>query len=129
MREFGKKIYPKSGVMFIGELSERVHVNIMSIRHYERLGLLPDPRPQGSIRNRMYSNSYISRLLFIRKARELGFSLKEIGQMIKWSERKKKISGKKAQKIYKSIKMIDEQIKGLRGLQRELRKLVLKTLQ
>ena len=128
MRELNKKIYPKSGMMSIGELSERSQVNIMSIRHYERLGLLPDPRLQGSRRYRMYSASYVSRLMFIRKTRELGFSLSEIKKMIKWSEEKKRFSNKKAKKIYKSIDLIEAQIVELRKLKRELKKLVLKKL-
>lgn len=65
----------------IGALSERTGVNIETIRYYERIGLLPAP-PRSSGRHRLYGEPYRRRLTFIRRARELGFSLEEVRALL-----------------------------------------------
>ena len=67
----------KHSVLTIGGLSERAGVNIETIRYYERSGLMPDPpRTEGG--HRLYRHAHLKRLVFIRRSRELGFSLEEI---------------------------------------------------
>jgi MerR family transcriptional regulator, mercuric resistance operon regulatory protein len=61
----------------IGTLSEGTGVNIETIRYYERIGLLPAP-PRSAGRHRLYGEQHRQRLIFIRRARELGFSLEEV---------------------------------------------------
>ena len=61
----------------IGVLSEQTGVNIETIRYYEREGLLPHP-PRTSGGHRSFSEDHLKRLTFIRRSRELGFSLAEI---------------------------------------------------
>ena len=61
----------------IGELSRRTQCNIETIRYYERIGLLPKPRRTGG-RYRRYEDEDIARLRFIRRARQLGFTLDDI---------------------------------------------------
>jgi MerR family mercuric resistance operon transcriptional regulator len=60
----------------IGELSRRTSCNIETIRYYERIGLMPAPPRRG--RYRSYGPEDIGRLAFVRRARELGFTLEEI---------------------------------------------------
>jgi MerR family transcriptional regulator, mercuric resistance operon regulatory protein len=61
----------------IGDLSQRTAVHIETIRYYERIGLLPSPpRTEGG--HRLYSGAHLKRLVFIRRSRELGFTLDEI---------------------------------------------------
>jgi len=72
---------PPVDVVAIGALSERTGVNIETIRYYERIGLLPAP-PRSSGRHRLYGEPYRRRLTFIRRARELGFSLEEIRALL-----------------------------------------------
>lgn len=64
-----------------GELARSAGVGVETVRFYEREGLLPEPprRPSGY---RMYPPGAVSRLRFIRRARELGFSLREIDQLL-----------------------------------------------
>ena len=120
MKEF-KKIYPKSGTLSIGELALKTGLKIVTIRYYESLGLFPNPRPRGSVRNRLYSASYIDRLIFIKKARQLGFSLDEVSDMIKWVEKKKKIPKKRlSKKIFHTLDFIDKQIRDLKTLKKAL---------
>jgi MerR family mercuric resistance operon transcriptional regulator len=64
----------------IGELSQRTQCNIETIRYYERIRLLPQPRRQG--RFRRYDIGDVSRLKFIRRARQLGFTLDEVRSLL-----------------------------------------------
>jgi MerR family transcriptional regulator, mercuric resistance operon regulatory protein len=65
----------------IGALSERTEVNIETIRYYERIGILPRP-PRSAGGHRLYAEEYQQRFLFVRRARELGFSLGEVGVLL-----------------------------------------------
>ena len=66
----------------IGKLSKRTKVNIETIRYYERSGVLaPPPRTRGG--HRAYGEDHLKRLNFVRRSRELGFSLDEIRQMLR----------------------------------------------
>ena len=97
----------------------------MTIRYYESLGFFPDPRPKSSARNRKYSSSYVKRLIFIKKASSLGFSLAEIKEMIGWVEKRKKIPKKRlVKKIYHKMDLISEKMSELRKLRKELYRVV-----
>jgi MerR family mercuric resistance operon transcriptional regulator len=61
----------------IGELSRRTECNIETIRYYERIGLLPPAHRPGG-RFRRYDADDVARLRFIRRARQLGFTLDEV---------------------------------------------------
>ncbi len=58
----------------IGELAARTAVNIETIRYYEREGLLPKPT-RGENGRRRYREADVERLQFLRRCRELGFTL------------------------------------------------------
>ncbi|WP_394891760.1 helix-turn-helix domain-containing protein [Mesorhizobium sp. AaZ16] len=65
----------------IGDLSQRTGVNIETVRYYEKIGLLPQPpRTEGG--HRIYSHPHLKRLVFIRRSRELGFTLDEIRNLL-----------------------------------------------
>ncbi|WP_086616643.1 MerR family transcriptional regulator [Erythrobacter tepidarius] len=66
--------------MKIGAVSELTGCNIETIRYYERIGLLAAPPRRGSYRD--YGPSDVDRLRFVRRGRELGFSLEEIGTLL-----------------------------------------------
>ena len=68
-------------VIFIGELSKRTNVNVETIRYYERAGVIPPPpRTEGG--HRVYDEVQRKRLNFVRRSRELGFSLDGVRQML-----------------------------------------------
>lgn len=72
-------MYPKA--LTIGRLAEAGGVHIETIRYYQRRGLLRSPaRPPGSVRR--YGTADVDRLLFIRRAQGMGFSLAEIDGML-----------------------------------------------
>lgn len=64
----------------IGELSRRTGCNIETIRYYERIGLMPAPPRRG--RYRSYGAGDVGRLGFVRRARELGFTLDEVRALL-----------------------------------------------
>ncbi|GIV15176.1 MAG: heavy metal-responsive transcriptional regulator [Armatimonadota bacterium] len=65
----------------IGKLAKRAGVGVETIRFYERLGLLESSERRDS-GYRLYSEEGLRRLRFIRRAKELGFTLKEIKELL-----------------------------------------------
>jgi MerR family mercuric resistance operon transcriptional regulator len=65
----------------IGELSRRTGVNIETIRYYERIKMLPSP-PRTASGRRVYGLVETQTLAFIRRSRELGFTLDEIWRIL-----------------------------------------------
>lgn len=66
----------------IGTFARAAAVNVETVRFYQRKGLLPQPdRPYGRIRR--YGSRDVARVKFIKAAQHLGFSLDEVGQLLK----------------------------------------------
>lgn len=59
------------------EMARRTGCNLETIRYYEKTGMMPDP-PRTASGYRVYDETHISRLRFILRARELGFSIEQI---------------------------------------------------
>ena len=69
----------------IGALSRQTGCNIETIRYYHKIGLLPEPaRSEGG--HRLYGRGHLMRLGFVRRARELGFTLDEIRALLHLAE-------------------------------------------
>jgi MerR family mercuric resistance operon transcriptional regulator len=65
----------------IGEVSRLTDMNIETIRYYERIGIMPaPPRTEGG--QRIYGEDHLKRLTFVRRSRELGFSLDEVRALL-----------------------------------------------
>jgi MerR family mercuric resistance operon transcriptional regulator len=71
----------KPQTMTIGELARRAGVGVETVRFYERRGLLAEPGRRAS-GYRQYPEDVVGRLRFIRRAKELGFTLKEIAELL-----------------------------------------------
>ncbi|HSH45978.1 MAG TPA: heavy metal-responsive transcriptional regulator [Longimicrobiales bacterium] len=67
--------------MKIGEFAERAGVNVQTVRYYERRGLLTEPDRTGS-GYRSYSERDALRLRFILRAKDLGFTLSEVAELL-----------------------------------------------
>lgn len=66
----------------IGTLAQAAGVNVETIRFYQRKGLFPEPeREYGGVRR--YGDTDLARLRFIKSAQRLGFSLDEVGELLK----------------------------------------------
>jgi MerR family mercuric resistance operon transcriptional regulator len=69
-------------MLTIGRLARASGVNLETIRYYERIGLMPEPdRTSGG--HRAYADDHRRRLSFIRRARELGFTLEQVRELLK----------------------------------------------
>jgi DNA-binding transcriptional MerR regulator len=71
----------------IGKLARGAGVGVDTVRFYERFGLLPQAQRTAS-GYRSYAPADVERLRFIRRAKALGFSLEEIGELLRLSEGK-----------------------------------------
>lgn len=66
---------------FVGQIAKQVGINVETIRYYERIKLLPKPRRRES-HYRVYDEIDLKRLMFIKRAKELGFTLREIKELL-----------------------------------------------
>ncbi len=106
-----------------GELAKLGHVGIEAIRFYEQKGLLPRPNrlPSGY---RQYSPDTVKRLLFIQRAKELGFSLKEISELLSLSVNPS-CSCKEVKNVAEEkVRDVKDRIRGMRKIERVLIKLI-----
>jgi MerR family transcriptional regulator, mercuric resistance operon regulatory protein len=72
----------RAEILSIGKLSRLSGVNIETIRYYERIRMLPPP-PRTASGRRIYASTDLRTLAFIRRSRELGFSLDEIRTLLR----------------------------------------------
>ncbi len=73
------------GGLTIGRLAATAGVNLETVRYYERIGLMPPPARTAS-GHRAYEPGHVRRLAFIRRARELGFSIEDIRALLGLAE-------------------------------------------
>ena len=109
--------------MTIGQLAVRAGVGVETVRFYERRGLVPQPpRPDSGFRE--YPPEAVDRIVFIRRAKELGFSLREIGELLNLRvEGGASCSAVKGRAETK-VTDIDRKIAALRRMKRTLGKLI-----
>ena len=70
----------------IGELASATGCKVQTIRYYEEIGLMPEPKRTAG-NQRRYGRPHVDRLAFIRHSRELGFSLEAIRELLSMSDR------------------------------------------
>lgn len=103
----------------IGALSKRAGCNIETIRYYEKCGLLPaPPRTKGG--HRLYGEGHLKRLVFIRRSRELGFSLDEVRALLGLVDRGDYTCGEVKALTLDHLQTVREKIKDLRRLEKTL---------
>ena len=73
--------------MKIGELASSTATKVETVRYYERIGLLPPPA-RTSANYRAYGIEHLARLSFIRRARDLGFTLEAVRELLTLSDDK-----------------------------------------
>ncbi len=107
----------------IGQLAKQAGVGVETVRFYERKGLIEQPRKRTS-GYRVYPDDVVQRIRFIRHAKDLGFTLAEIGELL--SLRPDPRTNCAAVKSRAQAKMadIDEKMASLTRMQRSLAKLV-----
>ena len=107
----------------IGELSRRTGVKVPTIRFYEGRGLLPDPgRTEGG--QRRYGDGELTRLSFIAHARQLGFDLDAIMELVALQDMPHAAHADAHRIASERLVEVRDRIDRLRGLERELRRVV-----
>jgi len=105
--------------MTIGQLAERTGVGIETIRYYERRSLMPEP-PRTPSGYRKYGQEAVRKLLFIRQTQELGFTLKEIAELLELSVHPGASCMDVEGHAEHTIERIDRQISELRRMKKAL---------
>ena len=106
----------------IGQVATAAEVNIQTIRYYERRGLFPTPRrtPAGY---RQYADDAVARLRFIKHAKELGFSLEEIQELLGLRVRHGAACDAVERKTRQKIEVVQHRIRNLQRMKRTLERL------
>lgn len=107
----------------IGRVAKAAGVAIDTIRYYEREGLIPEP-PRRASGYRAYSPDVVRRLRFIRSAKQLGFSLKEIGELLELRSHPRDERDEVRDKARTKIGQINQRVEELLAIREELQSLV-----
>ncbi len=107
----------------IGQAAERAGVSARMVRHYDGLGLLAGVARTDS-GYRQYTEADVHSLRFIRRARDLGFSMDEIAQLLGLWQDKARASSQVKQIAQKHIDNLAERIAAMQAMQRSLQTLV-----
>ena len=105
----------------IGKLAEMAGVGVETVRFYQRKELLREPKPDGAFRT--YSEADAEKIIFIKKAQELGFSLAEIKELLELNTKPRTTCATVKQKTMAKIKEIEEKITDLQKMKNSLEKL------
>ena len=107
----------------IGELSRRTRVKIPTIRFYEQIGLLAAP-PRTSGNQRRYGKAEVDRLNFIRHARELGFEVEDIRELLAMSASPQSSCHEVDSIAINHLKEVECRIASLTALRSELTRMI-----
>lgn len=107
----------------IGAVARRVGVAIDTIRYYERQGLLPEPQRRAS-GYRSYGDDAVAQLRFIRRAKNLGFTLEEIRQLLALSADRQHGVRSVRKRAQQRLESIDQRIAELQRVRDGLAQLV-----
>lgn len=105
--------------MNIGEAAQRSGVSAKMVRHYESLGLLPlVGRTDAGYRQ--YGDKEVHTLRFIRRARDLGFGMAEIGELLKLWQNRRRASGDVKRIALNHMADLDRRIAEMEAMKRTL---------
>ncbi len=105
----------------IGKLAEMAGVGVETVRFYQRKELLREPEASGSVRT--YNEEDAQRIIFIKKAQELGFSLAEVKELLELNTKPRVTCGTVKKKTIDKIAEIDQKIADLQKMRVSLVKL------
>ncbi len=108
--------------MTIGKLAEMVDINLETIRFYQREGILKEPAKRAN-GYRYYSEDHALRLTFIKRAKDLGFTLKEIKELFEMNTKSRATCGFVKTRAEEKINEIDQKIDDLKRIKSSLQDL------
>lgn len=109
--------------MKIGDLARRVGVPVDTVRHYERDGLLPPPVRRAS-GYREYGEPDVARLVFVLRAKRLGFSLVEIRELLELADAEADPTGRLTTAAAAKLAQIEDRIGQLVRIRDALRQVL-----
>ncbi len=112
----------KEEIFTIGKVARLTAVGIETIRFYEREGLIPEP-PRRESGYRQYPPATIDRVRFIKRAKDLGFTLAEIKELLSLSVGPKTTCADVKRKADEKIKEVDAKISDLKRIRKALNRL------
>jgi MerR family transcriptional regulator, copper efflux regulator len=112
-----------TSAMNIGQAARRAQVSAKMVRHYESLGLLPAVQ-RTDAGYRLYTEQQVHTLRFIRRARDLGFSMPEIAELLRLWQDKRRPSGQVKRIAALHMSDLDQRIAELTAMRRTLQHLV-----
>jgi Cu(I)-responsive transcriptional regulator len=107
----------------IGEAARRSGVSAKMVRHYESLGLLPSVH-RTEAGYRQYGDNEVHTLRFIRRARDLGFSMDEIAQLLKLWQNRRRSSAEVRRIASRHIEDLSRKLAEMEAMRRTLQHLV-----
>lgn len=110
-------------MLSIGTLAKRTGTKVQTIRYYEQIGLLPEPgRTEGG--QRRYGDADLDRLAFIRHARQLGFTLEPIRELLNLSDNPERSCAEVDAIAQRQLREVEARIARLEALRSELRRML-----
>lgn len=107
----------------IGAVARATGIKVETVRWYERVGLLPQPeRTAGNYRS--YGREHLARLSFIRRARELGFSLDQVRTLLRLADDREQSCAEVDGVAREHLHVVERKIADLEALRRELSGLI-----
>jgi len=107
----------------IGELARRAGYAVQTVRYYEEIGLMPKP-PRTAGGQRRYGDHLVKRLLFIRRARDLGFAVEDIRSLLDLAARPEQPCASVDAIAATHLAEIDAKIASLKALRREISRML-----
>ena len=107
----------------VGEVAKQAGVNLQTIHYYERRGLLPKPPRTGS-NYRAYPEDAALRVRFIKRAQEIGFTLKEIKELLSLRAAPRTRCADVRERADAKVRNIDDKIRTLQAMRKALAKLI-----
>ena len=108
--------------MGIGDLAKETGVKVVTIRYYERVGVLPAvKRTSGNYR--AYGADHIRQLRFVRRCRNLGFSLDQVRDLLRLSTESRPSCAEVCDIADRQRKAVEDKIADLKRLAAELRRI------
>lgn len=107
----------------IGQIAKNSGISVETIRYYEKEGLLEKPQRRES-GYRQYNSDAIDRLIFIQQAKKLGFSLKEIGELLSIKSDANTLCSDVKQLAQEKLGDIESKIKMLQRMRKSLKVLI-----
>lgn len=107
----------------IGDLGKATNTKVETVRYYERIGLLPKP-PRSTGNYRSYGAVELGRLSFIRRARDLGFSLDQVRALLGLSDDRSCDCAGIDRIANEHLREVDRKIADLKALRRELKAVI-----